>query len=139
MVMTNNPCAMKNPSTPAGGCGHRTPKLALALLLLTLIWSGAQAQPSTNQPTLSVSLSGTNLLVNYSLGNTQGWVTLFAADRLADLATQAAPVDLAPVAAAEPAQFLVPMVSNAPTRFFRVLWEPFPTRARALVFVDGPL
>ncbi|MCW5559175.1 MAG: hypothetical protein KIT22_15265, partial [Verrucomicrobiae bacterium] len=35
--------------------------------------------------------------------------------------------------------FAVPIEPEMPARFFRLLWEPWPSRGRALVFLDGAL
>ena len=108
----------------------------LALLSLGLT---ARAQAFTNSATLSATVSGTNLLINYTLTTTQGWVTLFAADRPDQLATNARPVDLAPVPPAMAGQFTVPLDPAAPAQFYKLLIEQWPSRGKALVFKGGPL
>ena len=66
-------------------------------LNLALVPGGSFAQGFTSSATLTASIQGTNLVVNYSLTTTQGWATLFQADRMDRLASNAQPVDLAPV------------------------------------------
>lgn len=106
------------------------------MLALTL---STRAQTFTNSATLSATVSGTNLLITYSCTTTQGWVTLFAADRPDQLATNARPVDLAPVPPAMVGQFTVPLDSAAPAQFYKLLIEQWPSRGKALVFRGGPL
>ncbi|MBI3851121.1 MAG: hypothetical protein HY298_12725 [Verrucomicrobia bacterium] len=113
---------------------HRWIPLLLLFLSLT-----APAQPFTNSATLAAARDGTNLVVTYSLANTQGWVTLFQADKPEMLLSNAQPVDLAPAPASGSGQFTVPLDPTAPTRFYRLLIEQYPTRGKALVFVNGPL
>ncbi len=112
---------------------------AILLVLCLLTIPPARAQTFTNSATLSATVSGTNLLISYSLTTTQGWVTLFAADRPDQLATNARPVDLAPVPPAMVGQFTVPLDAAAPAQFYKLLIEQWPSRGKALVFRGGPL
>ena len=111
--------------------------ILLWFCLLTIL--SARAQTFTNSATLSATVSGTNLLITYSCTTTQGWVTLFAADRPDQLATNARPVDLAPVPPAMSGQFSVPLDAAAPAQFYKLLIEQWPSRGKALVFQGGPL
>lgn len=110
-----------------------------AFCLCLLAPPAGRAQTFTNSATLSATVVGTNLVVNYSLTTTQGWVTLFAADRPEQLATQAQPVDLAQVPPSRQGQFTVPLEPAAPARFYKLLIEQWPSRGKALVFRGGPL
>ena len=112
---------------------------AIVLLFCVLLPLTARAQAFTNSATLTATLSGTNLIVTYSLMNTQGWVTLFQAGSLLDLATKAQPFDLAPAPVSGQGQFTVPVNPAAPSQFYRLLIEQWPSRGKAFVFVNGPL
>src|ERR1035441_10503230 len=98
--------------------------LALRLFFLAL-WSVSGmllAQGATNSGTLSVALDGhgTNLVINYSMTTTQGWVPLFPASRADQLAASAQPVDIAPVAPSMQSHFTVPINPAAPAQFYRL-------------------
>ena len=113
--------------------------LTLAGMLSLLLPPSARAQTFTNSATLTAALSGTNLVITYSLMNTQGWVTLFQAGSLTDLATNAQPFDLAPAPGSGQGQFTVPVNPAAPSQFYRLLLEQWPSRGKALVWTNGPL
>ena len=106
------------------------------LLFLTLI---ARAQTFTNSATLSASIDGTNLVIAYSLANTQGWVTLFQADRPETSLAQSQPMDYAPAPLTGHGEYRVPLDPAAPTKFYRLLIEQWLTRGKALVLIDGPV
>ena len=114
-------------------------QLALAVVFCLCLPLPVRAQSFTNSATLSAAMAGTNLVVSYSLVNTQGWVTLFQAGSLTDLATNAQPFDLAPASATGQGQFTVPVNPAAPSQFYRLLIEQWPSRGKALVFTNGPL
>jgi hypothetical protein len=82
----------------------------------------------TNSATLSAAVSGTNLVISYSLTTTQGWVTLFSADGLGALAANSQFVDFAPVLPSRLGQFVVPVDRLAPAKFYRLLLEEWPSR-----------
>ena len=112
----------------------------LGLVLLFGRTAGAQA--FTNSATLSAATdsTGTNLVITYSLTTTQGWVTLFEADRSENLATtNARPVGLSPVLPSQQGQFQVPIDPAAPVKFYRLLLEASASRGRVRVFTNGPL
>ena len=113
--------------------------LTLAGMLSLLLPPSARAQTFTNSATLNATLSGTNLVITYSLMNTQGWVTLFQAGSLGDLAAAAQPFDLAPAPGSGQGQFTVPVNPAAPSQFYRLLIEQWPSRGKALVWTNGPL
>ena len=99
------------------------------------------AQGFTNSAALSAALdgTGTNLVVTFSMTTTQGWVTLFGADRPEKLATSAQPVDLAQVPPSRQGQFRVPINPAAPAQFYKLVLEQWPSRGKALVFTNGAL
>src|SRR5262245_28456341 len=101
-----------------------------ALGLLLFSWPlAAQAQSSfTNSATLRASVAGTNLVVNFSLTSTRGWVTLLAAVRPEALAANARFVNLAAVPPSRQGQFLVPLDRAAPAQYYRLLLEQWPSR-----------
>jgi hypothetical protein len=85
---------------------NRLAKVGFLCLILLPFWK-AGAQTFSNSAALSVALdqTGTNVIVSYSLTNSQGWVTLFQAGSLQDLTTNAQPFDLAPAPATGQGQF----------------------------------
>ena len=99
----------------------------LGLLGLGVVPLSLQAQGNfTNSATLSAAISGTNLVVTYSLTTTQGWVSLLTAPDLASFnakTPQAGPVT---VKASRTGQFLVPLSRTAPAKYCRLLLEQFP-------------
>jgi hypothetical protein len=107
----------------------------------TSVASLAAGQPFTNTATLNATVdnSGTNLVIAYSMATTQGWVTLFSANAPDQLGTKAQPVDLHQVPSSMQGQFLVPISRGAPAQFYRLLIEQWPSRGKALVFINGPL
>ena len=111
--------------------------LTLAGMLSLLLPPSARAQTFTNSATLNATLSGTNLVITYSLMNTQGWVTLFQAGSVQDLATRAQPFDLAPAPGSGQGQFTVPINLAAPSQFYRLLLEQWPSRGKVLIFTNG--
>jgi hypothetical protein len=82
----------------------------------------------TNSATLSTAVSGTNLVISYSLTTTQGWVTLLSADGLGALAANSQFVDFAPVPPSRLGQFVVPVNPVAPAKVYRLLLEEWPSR-----------
>jgi hypothetical protein len=101
-------------------------RLALCLLAVGLAPFTLSAQFS-NSATLSASLSGTNLVINYSLTTTQGWVTLVSADNLAALATDPQPLTYTSAPPSRLGQYKVPVNSSAPAKFYTLLCEQWPT------------
>jgi hypothetical protein len=99
---------------------------ACSCVLLCL--SGWMAQATfTNATMLSASLSGTNLVLSYSVATTEGWVSLLSAGDLGTLASAPQFVDAVPVPPSQQGQFVVPLVPGARGRYFRLLLEPQPT------------
>lgn len=76
---------------------------------------------------MGVALNGTNLIFNYSMMTTQGWVTLLSADSLSTLATNPKPAGFAPVPSSRQGQFVVPFNPAAPAKFYRLLCEQWPS------------
>ncbi len=99
----------------------------------------SRSQSFTNSATLAASTDGTNLIINYSLAAAQGWVTLFSASTPQMLLTNAKPVCLAAATPSLTGRFTVPIHSNAPVQFYRLLLEQWPTRGQVLVFTNGPI
>ncbi len=115
----------------------------IAVVMLTglffLAASASRSQSFTNSAVLSAQLDVTrsNLLVNFTMATNAGWVTLFSGNNLYDLATNAQPVDLAPVPTNSRGQFVVPLTGNAPAQFYKILIEQWPSRAKALIYTNG--
>jgi len=106
----------------------RTWKMLLVTLAVACISFTASAQTTfTNFGTLNVTLNGTNLLFNYSMMTTQGYVTLLTAGDLGTLSTSPQPVTYTAVPPSRQGQFVVPMNPNAPVRFYRLLSEQWPS------------
>lgn len=106
----------------------RTLRLVLSFLSVALGALTVSAQGAfTNSGTLSVSLNGTNLMFSYSMSTTQGYVTLLTAGDLGTLKTSPQALNYAAVPSSKQGQFVVPMNPNAPTSFFRLLCEPWPS------------
>jgi len=81
----------------------------------------------TNRATMSVRLSGTNLVVGYSMTTTQGWVTLLSADRLESFPTNAQFVNAARVPTSRQGQFVVARAPGVSASFYKLLLEPWPS------------
>jgi hypothetical protein len=117
-------------------------RLKPLLLCCALVVSQAlfgQSFTNSAKLTAAVDATGTNLVVRYSMTTTQGWVTLFSADRPEKLATNAQPVELAPVLPSMQGQFNVPINPAAAAQFYKLLIEQWPSRGKALVFTNGPI
>jgi hypothetical protein len=95
-----------------------TIRLVLCLLTVGLVPFALSAQGTfTNSGTLSATLNGTNLVFNYSMMTTQGWVTLLSADNLGTLATNPQPVNFASVPPSRQGQFVMPVDPTTPAKF----------------------
>ena len=99
------------------------------------------AQGFTNSAVLSAALDNTrtNLVITWSMSTTQGWVTLYSASALDQLGTNAQPVDLAQVPPSMQGQFTEPINPAAPSQFYKLLLEQWPSRGKALVWTNGPI
>ncbi len=82
----------------------------------------------TNSATLSAAVSGTNLVISYSLTTTQGWVTLVSADGLGALTVNSQFVDFEPAPSSQLGQFVVPVNRFAPAKYYRLLLEDWPSQ-----------
>lgn len=122
-----------------GSASLRRRLLSFLVFLFILNATTGRAQSFTNSATLTASIDGTNLVIAYSLSNTQGWVTLFQADRPETLFTQSQPVELARAPVSGLGEFRIPINPGAPTKFYRLLVEQWLSRGKALVFVNGPV
>jgi hypothetical protein len=81
----------------------------------------------TNSGTLNVTQNGTNLVFSYSMATTQGYVTLLTAGDLPTLTASPQALNYAVVPPSKTGQFVVPVNPNAPTKFFRLLCEQWPS------------
>ena len=109
--------------------GFRTKfRLALYLLAVGLApWVVSAQGAFTNSGTLGITMSGTNLVFNYSMMTTQGYVTLLSASDLGTLVANPQPVTYAAVPPSQQGQFTVPIDPNAPTKFYSLLSEQWPS------------
>ncbi len=109
------------------GFGRRL-RWLLCLLTLGFAPLAVSAQGTfTNSGTLGIALNGTNLVFNYSMMTTQGYVTLLSADNLGALVTNPKPVSFTAVPPSRQGQFTVPFDPNAPTKFYTLLSEQWPS------------
>lgn len=98
------------------------------VLLWTCLALALQAQtPFTNSATLTAAASGANLVIAYSMTTTQGWVTLVSSDGLRALTDTPQVVGVTNVPASKTGQFVVPLASSLPARFYRLLVEQWPS------------
>jgi hypothetical protein len=99
-----------------------------ACACVLLCFSGWMAQAAfTNSASLTPTVSGTNLVLKYSVATTEGWVTLLSAGDLGPLTTAPQFVDAVPVPPSRQGQFLVPLLPSATARFYCLLLEPLPS------------
>ena len=102
--------------------------MALCLLAAGSAPFGLCAQGTfTNSGSITVSRNSTNLVIQYSLTTTQGWVTLLAADNLGALVATPQPVAYTNVPPSRQGQFLVPFNRTNSAKFYRLLCEQWPT------------
>jgi hypothetical protein len=103
-------------------------RLTLCLLAIGMASFVVSAQGTfTNSGTLGITLNGTNLVFNYSMMTTQGYVTLLSADNVGALVANPQPVTFAAVPPSQQGQFIVPINPNAPTKFYSLLCEQWPS------------
>ena len=103
-------------------------RLILCLLAIGMAFLAVSAQGQfTNSGTLGITLNGTNLVFNYSMMTTQGYVTLLSSDNLGSLISNPQPVTFAAVPPSKQGQFNVPVNPNAPTTFYSLLSELWPS------------
>lgn len=122
-------------------CFSQNLRVGLSSLLLFLAAPLlSPAQTFSNSATLTAGLdkTGTNFLVNFSMGTNQGWVTLFAANSASGLATNGQPIGLVAVPNNSQGQFVVPINSDASVQFYKLLVEQWPSHGQMLVFTNGP-
>ena len=125
---------------------HRQ-SVALLAVGLSLLALSARAQLTvTNSVTLRVSMVGSNLVLRAGFDTTNGAFTLVQGARPDALTLPACScqisnqiLDIGWVQPARTAQWTLTNWSATPARFFRLEFEPFLNRGRALVFKDGPL
>jgi hypothetical protein len=126
--------AQELPGGVSPAAGSRSVRLptsvcaALCLLVIGALPLALRAQtPFTNSGALGAVMSGTNLVVSYSMTTTQGWVTLLSSGSLQGLPAGTQTVGAAPVPPSRQGQFLVPVDPTAPAKFYELLIEPWPS------------